>query len=371
MARPNSGPGLKLNNRGIYEIRWSEGGRSRRVSTRAAGLQAAQRFLAGFLVDMDGKKSGHPTTTIDEILDSYDNEHVTKTVISKKPARNNIKNIRAHFGGMTVDEIDIKSVEKYCAKRRKGVIGIRTSDGTLRRELGTLVSALNHAVKHKRMAKTDMPVVGMPPEPAPRDRWLTHEECGKLIEASLNGHQAGSPLPRAYIFTMIALHTAARKTAIETLRKDQVDLARGVISLNPAGRAQTKKRRPTLPISSALLPVLAEAIAQSDTDFVLGCGGDVRFLFSAAAERAELKGVTPHVLRHTWATLAAQSGKVQLWQIAAVLGDTIATVVKRYLHHQPEHLRSAVDFRIDVAPQAGHNAQIGINNDQQQAHEIQ
>ena len=54
--------------------------------------------------------------------------------------------------------------------------------------------------------------------------------------------------------------------------------------------------------------------------------------------------ITPHTLRHSWATQAARAG-VSMWEIAGVLGDTIATVSRVYAHHSPDHLRSAVNFR--------------------------
>jgi integrase len=65
---------------------------------------------------------------------------------------------------------------------------------------------------------------------------------------------------------------------------------------------------------------------------------------SSSSRAAVMRKATPHTLRHTWATLAAQAG-VPLWEIAGVLGDTLATVMKTYAHHCPDHLRGAVNFR--------------------------
>ena len=52
-------------------------------------------------------------------------------------------------------------------------------------------------------------------------------------------------------------------------------------------------------------------------------------------------GTTPHVMRHTAATLMLRAG-VSLWDTAGVLGDTVATVEKYYGHHAAAHLSSAV-----------------------------
>jgi integrase len=52
--------------------------------------------------------------------------------------------------------------------------------------------------------------------------------------------------------------------------------------------------------------------------------------------------VTPHVLRHSCATLMLQS-RVSTWDVAGVLGTSEAVVRKTYGHHCVEHLRDAVN----------------------------
>src|SRR3546814_2493376 len=78
----------------------------------------------------------------------------------------------------------------------------------------------------------------MPPEPEARDRWLTDAERERLLSAAMTvyvtskgGPRGGTPswqrakhLPRIYRFIALALDTAARKEAIETLTWFQVDL---------------------------------------------------------------------------------------------------------------------------------------------------
>jgi integrase len=62
-----------------------------------------------------------------------------------------------------------------------------------------------------------------------------------------------------------------------------------------------------------------------------------------------MEWVTPHVLRHTWASLAAMAGK-PMQDIAAVMGDTIKTIEAHYLHLSPDHLRDVIDFKETSAP---------------------
>ena len=51
--------------------------------------------------------------------------------------------------------------------------------------------------------------------------------------------------------------------------------------------------------------------------------------------------VTPHVLRHTCATMLLQLG-VSVYDVAGVLGASEDVVRRTYGHHAHDHLRSAV-----------------------------
>ncbi|MNE82137.1 site-specific tyrosine recombinase XerC [compost metagenome] len=62
----------------------------------------------------------------------------------------------------------------------------------------------------------------------------------------------------------------------------------------------------------------------------------------AATGNDKFLRMTPHTLRHTAATLMARKG-VSLWEVAGVLGNSVAVVEKTYAHHCPDHLRTAVN----------------------------
>lgn len=98
-----------------------------------------------------------------------------------------------------------------------------------------------------------------------------------------------------------------------------------------------------------LWPVLARAKEEAIGDHVLDHDGSVRKTFETTVEKAGMEDVTPHVLRHTWATRAVQEG-ASLIDVAGVLGDRIETVTRVYLHHCPNHLKTAIN--------TGHGADI-------------
>lgn len=287
------------------------------------------------------------------ILDDYWREHASR-LPSADQAAIAIRHLKAFFGTARISAVTRQAIEAYRQKRHSGAIGRPSIDNTVRRELGAaLIPALNHAAKERRIARSDVPHIDLPDASAPRDRWLTPQEADRLREASQwSGTRDASGRYRAVhvnqptrtrIFIEIALGIAARKGAIENLRKEQIDLEAGLIRLNPRGRLQTKKRRPTVPIPDRLREYLGYAILQFDGPFILGHNGPVRSGFDAAVKRAGLTDVTPHTLRHTWATWAAQRG-VSMMEIAAVMGDTLSTVEKNYLHWSSDYLKNAVNF---------------------------
>ena len=69
MARPNKGPRIELNDNGNYEVRWTEEGRSKRLSTGTGEVLEATKFLAGWLHEKGRDKTRIPTVSI--ILESY------------------------------------------------------------------------------------------------------------------------------------------------------------------------------------------------------------------------------------------------------------------------------------------------------------
>lgn len=360
MAKPNTGPRLKLNERGIYEIHWTEAGRSRRSSTRTSDIGSAQKVLGAFLTigaAQERSATGGPLLVMDALGDpdttdgaDYWHEHVVPNVVDKVSARQAVKKLQGHFGPLAVAGIMPADVGAYVAARRAGRIGRPSVNHTISKELAFLNAAINHAVKKRRLPKGDAPFIESPGTSPPRDRWLEIAELNRLLDAALepSGPRAGSAdkLPRIYRFIALAYGTAARKQSVLELQRGQIDRVRGLIYLNPKGRNQTKKRRATIPISDWLRPILdriLEQVPQRDDAYLLDHPGCIYTAFDRAVVRARLgEDVTPHVLRHTKATHMAQAG-VDLWEIAGVLGDTLATVEKTYAHHHPDYLRKAIN----------------------------
>lgn len=353
MPRPNRGHRLEPNDAGYYEIRWTEAGRSKRISTGARDLSEAAQFLVGWL-DGQAAAAGQGALTVREAWGFYEREHIDVKTVDAAGARGVGKSLCAHLGDVLVPDLTKKVLQGY-AKAHGG------APGTIHRHLALLTAALNYNAKHKRMSRDDVPLIEAPPQPPARDRWLSRDEAARLLAAADTDPDR---LSRAYRFTLIALRCAARETAIETLRWDngQVDFEARKIHFAPPGWVQTKKRRVSVAMADDLFDMLRRAHKEKVSEWVLDTPAKIDYLFEKACIAAGLSvdpkdpmKVTPHTCRHTWATWALREGR-SVWDVAGVLGDTPATVQRVYGHHCPEHLRDIVQGVAEGGRLDGRNA---------------
>ena len=81
--------------------------------------------------------------------------------------------------------------------------------------------------------------------------------------------------------------------------------------------------------------------------------------FSAAAREAGLEGVSPHTLRHTSITWAAQAG-VPFFEISTYFGASTKIVENVYAHHAPD-AGSAVHRALERKPAAQPPHSLAVN----------
>jgi integrase len=343
MARPRlETPNYRLILRGDrFYVRWWENGAWQRISTGQTERRAAERFLKQFEA---GRSTPEPPEqpTVSMILEGYLADR--KPVVRGYGALENVaKPLRRHLGDLQPDHLTKERSRFYLKQRRAEghMVGPATArrkkpikDGTVIRELVTLRAALRWAQAERWIA--NVPHIEAPRQPAPRDRWLTREEADRLLASAQAQH--------VKTFLATCLYTAARAAAVLELTWDQVNLEAGLIDL---GHAPGGKGRAVVPIAASLLPVLAEARAAATCQHVIEHAGkpvaSVKTGTRAAARRANLPGVTPHVLRHTAATWMAMKG-VPIAEISRLLGHGDSRITERvYAKHTPDYLRRAIE----------------------------
>lgn len=325
---------------------------------------AEQRFAHWILIGgHHGNLSEESKTalTVDQLWQVYWEKHVEKEASAPDSIRFAWNNLKVHFGAMTLADITQDAVDDYEEKRAEGAIGRPAKASTVRKELVSLRACLNYCAESRHrpkiLDKADLPDFDLPPEGDPKDRWLKTNEI-KALYVSAAKLRTDHRLTRCERFLWLALETAARKQAILDLTWDRVDFETGVIHYDVPGRKKTKKRRPSVAISDTLLPVLHRAHKERKGDLVLDHGGSVWASVQIVVERSGLvpartevretgmkpkaTGISPHTFRHTAATQMARRG-VPLYDIAGVLGNTLAMVEKVYAKHCPGRLRAAVN----------------------------
>jgi len=324
---------LAPNREGYWEVRWTEGGRTRSVSTRTRDRPSATEWLERFEA---GRENPAPpdAPTISAILDAYRADREKEGVRSDHTLKNSCNQVATILGRLLPEHLSQETIRRYANERK--LAGRQA--GTVLRELGTLRAALHWAKREKWI--TAAPDFRMPvKQPAPRDRWLTREEAAALLDACTT--------PHVRLFVLLALSTGARKEAIAELTWDRVDLARGIVDF---GMGHGNKRRTVVPVSGKALDEIRAAFAVRTTACVLEWGGrpagDVKIAFGKACRRAGLEGVTPHVLRHTAATWMVIAG-IELEEVARFLGTTKEMIERVYGKHSPNYLmKAAVALRL-------------------------
>lgn len=323
---------IKITTSPNYYVQWFEGGRSRRVSTRTSGEDEAQAFLAAFRLAGDAEPVAD--LTVPQLLDWYWDSHA-KTLMRPDSALLAIRYLKAGFGSTAALSLTLDMQEAYRDHRRE----LGAGDESIRRDLSVLSAALKRAVKRKRLAFCP-PIFTMTPN-APRERWLTRDEVARLFRA-LRGKRQRHVL----LFVRIALYTGARTGAILDLTWDRVDFASGLIDFRKPGRPITKKRRTVTPMTRKLRRMLLHAQRQTNGRHVITWAGEridrVAKACIAAAERADVKGFSPHVLRHTFASWAVQR-RVSIYTVGKALGQTVASTTERYAKLAPDDVLAAME----------------------------
>lgn len=350
LARPKYE--LKLRGR-VWQVTWTdpERSRTRAVSTGKTDLDEAtvwrDQWLAGLAQPQPPQQP-----RIDAILDGYLAER-KPVVASFQTLQFDAKAIKRHVGNL---EPHMLARRTYVELRRKEGV----SDGTIRREVGTLRAALQWAVREKWIKEAEKPYVESAPKPGPRERWLTRSEVEKLIAACRT--------PHVKLFVILAYHTAARRNAILDLTWDRVDFEHRRVDYRRPGRNSGNKRRAVVPLNPVALAALQEArkaatgairrrksneaITQEDVEAEVGRAyvieyhgrpvSSVRTGFAEACDRAGITECSPHILRHTAATHMVMA-RVPLGVIARMLGDKEEMVERVYGKWSPDYLREGAD----------------------------
>ncbi len=251
---------------------------------------------------------------------------------------------RRQVGALKLGDIEAAQADIAAgktAKARKGSRGGATTggEGVAARTLSTLHATFEHAARLGKIPSN--PAKGVRRlASAPRDRRLSRTEIQRLGETMREAARDGEH-PTGLAAIRFLLLTGFRRMEGLGVQRPWLDEEEGAVRF-----PDTKSGAQTRVIGQAAVDLLlAQPQTKSPFFFPADWGeghfiGVVRVL-DRICERAKLADVTPHTLRHTFASLAGDLGFSEL-TIAALLGHASRGVTQRYVHID-EALRMAAD----------------------------
>jgi len=283
----------------------------------------------------------------------------TARIADQKPAEMPVRVVISRYMALHGSKIASRSSTRHCAKlweqffAHDSVADLRParlreftawleakefSAGYIRRIMAIGKAALNRAWHEQEI--TSAPYIPLPPGGEAFPHIAKRAELVRFLNA----------IPMAsnvWVYTMIRLCTGCRDDAARDLQPFQIDFDGNLVHLNPAGRKQTKKYRPIIPLTATLRAVLL--VAHASPYYVRSNRpsqrlGSIRKSWSHVRKAAKLPAYfQPKILRHTFASEMRRRG-VNGWETSGMLGhkrgDTHATTT-HYAKFSPDYLSGA------------------------------
>jgi integrase len=336
--------------RGRWWIRWTcTLGHDHRQPSGESKTAATEEQKAKRAEVRDARKAGQECcprlvlrarpVLFDEILTDY-LDYSRRSKRSHRDDRPRAQRLRSAFGKRLASDIRPKDVEDFKA----ALAEVRTV-ATVNHHLKLLKAVFNRAIRQGRLTYNPGAAVRLDQEHNARNRCLSPEEEGRLLKA----------LPkRLRPLVILALHTGMRRGELRALRWADVDLVVGSIHVrrDKAGEGRW------VSLNSIARNALKVARRQQNppSEYVFSSPRG-RFMHNLerdwrpALRAAKISDFRFHDLRHTFASRLALAG-VDLYTVQRAGGWKTHTMVQRYAHLSPDHIRAAVERLAGAKPGA-------------------
>jgi len=358
-----------------YVIQYRASGRSRRYTIGLHGVWTPEtarqeaKIQLGRVANGDNpaeeRQLDHKAITVKELCNLYLNDLKAGLILGKggrpkKPTTIVTDTGRIHrhiiplIGARRVKDLtkaDINKVLKDImagktrvsvkTKKLRGKAIVRGGTGTATRTVGLLGGILTYAVE-AGIIDTN-PAHGLrKPKDRVRNRRLTEAEYRTLGEILRNAAKDEKYQMATDIIRQIAL-TGCRRTEMITLRWVEADTDSSCLRL-----IDSKEGASTRPIGLPVVEYLESRRAEPVGTYVFpGQGEDNAFgsfpnHWEKIFKDTPLSDITPHVLRHSFASIANDLGFTEV-TIAALVGHAKGSVTSKYIHTLDTALIMAAD----------------------------
>ena len=193
-------------------------------------------------------------------------------------------------------------------------------------------------------------------EPEVQRLVLTKQDWADILDVAANMPRGSNRTGRLHdleIYLHMVRYTGGRRSFYRDLKWERVDFDNKTINFAVVGETYTTKRRPMVPISDDLLPILELAYEQRDgSDYVLPQRILFKTLFKslraamAKSNNDRMRELAPvihsHAFRRSFATWAAAEG-FSPWVIGKITGNSAEQIEKTYAVFQPSHALGLVN----------------------------
>jgi integrase len=353
---------LTRNRHGVWSRTWWDKSRQHTASTSLGtrDFDEALMLLARWIVLNDRIDHERPADVpLYSVLDRYHAHHAKpNTARGGEASALAIAKLKDFFEPKTtVGDLSLeRQRELELWLKSKGY-----ADGYIGRIQSTLSAAVMRSYRAQEIESAPyVRVIGNTQE---RTRILTPKEAAALFNAG--------PPDHILMLLLLLFNTLSRPGALLELQPFQIDFEHRLIDLNPPGRAQTKKRRPILPISDTLLPWLqarrkqrylvqwheaqARPIGSVKKTWRRLRGDAAKLLKAADPDHPGMDDVIPYTIRHTMATELRRRGCPE-WEVAGFLGHRMGRsgTTERYAKFAPDYLSKAAtaidDYMNELQP---------------------
>jgi integrase len=294
--------------------------------------------------------------TVDRLWQQYISDKLNTKVFSTDRYRYQ-KFIRSPLG-----EKEPSAIAQIDTHRLRITLAKTLAPKTVKNVLELLERIINFGVKKGLCAglgfKIEMPRVNNL-----KTEDLSPDQLSNLLRAIGQDHDI-----QAANFIRMALFTGMRRGELFKLKWDDIDFERGFINI----RQPKGGKDQTIPLNQAARELLDNHPRDNNSPFVFpGRGGRQRTEIRRPVDRIrKAAGLPPdfrplHGLRHTYASMLASSGQVDLYTLQKLLTHKSAAMTQRYAHLRDEALRRASDLAGELLNQAVNgNGKRVVNRDE-------
>jgi len=246
-------------------------------------------------------------------------------------------------------EIVIERVDRMAIRKYLSVLHRRNKKSSIARKLSTLRSFFRYLVREEVISNNPAKPVSTPKGEKLLPTALTVDEAFRLVEAPSKEEQRRESELRDRALMELLYSSGIRVGELAGLNLNRVDLDLGIVKVMGKGR---KER--IVPVGSKAIEALRAYLEVRGTTeeesplFINLRGGRLtarsvaRFVKKYARDSGIFRRISPHSLRHTFATHLLDAG-ADLREIQEMLGHASLSTTQRYTHLSMDKLMEVYD----------------------------